>query len=92
LDGRVVDENVSGTVPLGGLTHALWSLRIAEIATERRHATPWINSLYLASDLGERRLIARDEQQISAMCRELASTETAQTAVCTCDDRQHCAQ
>src|SRR5262249_45904940 len=85
LNGGVVDEKSDRAWPLGGLAYTLRSLRIAEVAAECRHASPLAFRRYPASDLRERCLIARHEQQIGATRGELVSTEPAQTAARSCD-------
>jgi hypothetical protein len=49
-------------------------IRITEIAAERRHFTARVFHLDLDGSVGERHLIARDEQQIGTMRGQLAST------------------
>ena len=60
---------------IGGLAHTLRRIRITEIAAERCHFTARVFHLYLDGNVGERHLIARDEQQIDTMRGKLASTQ-----------------
>jgi hypothetical protein len=89
LNHGIVDKNVHRSQLLGGLAHISRSLRITEVAAEGGYSTSQALRSYLAGDIGERRLIARDQQQIGAMRGKLVSTKPTQAAACSRDEGQH---
>ena len=77
LNRGVVDQDVDPSGLIRGLTHMLRRIRITEIAAERHYFTVGVFRLYLGGNVGERNLIARDEQQIGTMRSKLAGAQPA---------------